>query len=302
MKNPESRPVLHWSAAMALSGTIGAVVLESGAAAPAVAFARCLVGGVLLVVWSLARGWFRDWRPTRRDLLLAVAGGLLLVGNWVLLFASYSLSSIGVSTVVYHTQPLILVGMAAMFLGEKVGRSHLMRAGVAFAGVVVISLSAQGDDGQPVRFAGIALALGAALLYAGASFIAKQLKHIRPHLLAAVQLTVGAIVLAPALMFTPLPSSAPGLLWLLLLGVVHTAVMYVLMYASIGKLPTTTVALLSYLYPVVAVVVDMLAFGHRLTWPEGLGMLAVLAAALAPQRAKADTRNARPGIPSRASR
>lgn len=302
MKNPESRPALQWSAAMALSGTIGAVVLESGAAAPAVAFARCLVGGVLLVVWSLARGWFHDWRPTRSDLLLAVAGGLLLVGNWVLLFASYSLSSIGVSTVVYHTQPLILVGMAAMFLGEKVGRSHLVRAGVAFAGVVVISLSAQGDDGHPVRFAGIALALGAALLYAGASFIAKQLKHVRPHLLAAVQLTVGAIVLAPALMFTPLPSSAPGLLWLLLLGTVHTAVMYVLMYASIGKLPTTTVALLSYLYPVVAVVVDMLAFGHRLTWPEGLGMLAVLAAALAPQRTKADTRNAQPGIPSRASR
>ncbi|WP_037358183.1 DMT family transporter [Amycolatopsis orientalis] len=302
MKNPESRPVLQWSAAMALSGTIGAVVLESGAGAPAVAFARCLVGGLLLVGWSLARGWFRDWRPTRRDLLFAVAGGLLLVGNWVLLFASYSLSSIGVSTVVYHTQPLILVGMAAVFLGEKVSRSHLARAGVAFAGVVVISLSAQGDDGQPVRLAGIALALGAALLYAGASFIAKQLKHIRPHLLAAVQLTVGAIVLAPALMFTPLPSSAPGLWWLLLLGTVHTAVMYVLMYASIGKLPTTTVALLSYLYPVVAVVVDMLAFGHRLTWAEGLGMLAVLAAALAPQRTKAEMRNAQPGIPSRASR
>ncbi|WP_051792960.1 DMT family transporter [Amycolatopsis jejuensis] len=284
MTNPESRPALQWSAAMALSGTIGAVVLESGAAAPAVAFARCLVGGVLLVVWSLSRGWFRAWRPTRRDLLLAVAGGLLLVGNWVLLFASYALSSISVSTVVYHTQPLILVGLAAVFLGEKVGRSHLTRAGIAFAGVVVISLSAHGDDGQPVRFAGIALALGAALLYAGASFIAKQLKHIRPHLLAAVQLAVGAVVLAPALAFTPLPKSVPGLLWLVLLGTVHTAVMYVLMYASIGKLPTTTVALLSYLYPVVAVVVDMLAYGHRLTWPEGVGMLAVLAAALAPQR------------------
>ncbi|WP_328607600.1 DMT family transporter [Amycolatopsis sp. NBC_00345] len=284
MKNPESRPLLQWSAAMALSGTIGAVVLESGAAAPAVAFARCVVGGVLLVLWCLARGWLWTWRPTRRDLLLAALGGVLLVGNWVLLFASYALSSIGVSTVVYHTQPLILVGLAAAFLGEKVSKTHLARGGIAFAGVIVISLSANGDDGKPVRLAGIALALGAAVLYAGASFVAKQLKHVRPHLLAAVQCTVGAVLLAPALAFTPLPHSTSGLLWLVLLGTVHTAVMYVLMYASIGRLPTTTVALLSYLYPVVAVVVDMAVFGHRLSWPEGLGMLAVLAAALAPQR------------------
>jgi drug/metabolite transporter (DMT)-like permease len=284
MTNSETRPLLQWSAAMAMSGTIGAVVLESGAAAPAVAFARCFVGGTLLVLWCLARGWLPAWRPSRRDLGLAVLGGLFLVGNWVLLFASYALSSISVSTVVYHTQPLILVGLAAAFLGEKVAKSHLARAAIAFGGVALISLSAHGEDGKPVQLAGIGLALGAAVLYAGASFVAKQLKHIRPHLLAAVQTTVGAVVLAPLLLVTPLPSAPQGLLWLVLLGTVHTALMYVLMYASIGKLPTTTVALLSYLYPVVAVLVDIAFYGHRPTWPEALGMLAVLAAALSPQR------------------
>src|SRR3954451_2290067 len=284
MTNSETRPLLQWSAAMAMSGTIGAVVLESGAAAPAVAFARCFVGGTLLVLWCLSRGWLLSWRPSRRDLRLAVLGGLFLVGNWVLLFASYALSSISVSTVVYHTQPLILVGLAAAFLGEKFAKSHLVRAGIAFGGVALISLSAHGEDGKPVQPAGIGLALGAAVLYAGASFVAKQLKHIRPHLLAAVQTTVGALVLAPTLLIAPLPSTTSGLLWLVLLGTVHTALMYVLIYASIGKLPTTTVALLSYVYPVVAVLVDVAFYGHRPTWPEALGMLAVLAAGLSPQR------------------
>ena len=282
MTNPETRPLLQWSAAMALSGTIGAVVLESGASAPVVAFMRCLVGGLLLVLWSVARGWLQVWRPTRRDLALAVLGGVFLVGNWVLLFASYALSSISVSTVVYHTQPLILVGLAAAFLGEKISKNHLVRAGIAFGGVVLISLSAHGEDGKPVQLAGIGLALGAALLYAGASFVAKQLKHIRPHLLAAVQLAVGAVLLAPVLLVMPLPSTTSGLLWLILLGTVHTALMYVLIYAGIGKLPTTTVALLSYLYPVVAVLVDIAFYGHRPSWFEALGMLAVLAAAIAP--------------------
>ncbi|WP_158894938.1 DMT family transporter [Amycolatopsis anabasis] len=279
-----SRALLKWSAAMALSGTIGAVVLESGAAAPAVAFARCFVGGLLLVLWCLARGWFRPWTLTRGDLGLAVLGGLFLVGNWVLLFASYALSSIAVSTVVYHTQPLLLVGLAALLLREKIGRGALARAGIAFAGVALISLSAQGVDGEPVRPEGIALALGAAVLYAGASLIGKRLDHVRPHLLAAIQCATGAVLLAPALLLTPLPSTPDGLLWLVLLGAVHTALLYVLIYGSIGKLPTGTVALLSYVYPVVAVLVDVLAYGHRIGWLEGLGMAAVLLAALAKRR------------------
>lgn len=299
MTNSGTRPLLQWSAAMAMSGTIGAVVLESGASAPAVAFARCVVGGTLLVLWCLARGWLQTWRPTRRELGLAVLGGLFLVGNWVLLFASYALSSISVSTVVYHTQPLMLVGLAATFLGEKITRSQLIRAVIAFGGVVLISLSAHGEDGTPVHLAGIGLALGAALLYAGASLIAKQLHHIRPHLLAAVQTTVGAIILAPVLLVTPLPSTTEGLLWLTLLGTVHTALMYVLMYASITKLPTATVALLSYLYPVVAVLVDVACYGHRINWPEALGMLAILAAALAPALIRASSRSSGGGVSAR---
>lgn len=287
----DSRALMQWTTAMALSGTIGAVVLESGAQAPAVAFARCLVGGLLLVIWCAARGWLRPSALrspssglSRRDLGLAVLGGVLLVGNWVLLFTSYALSSISISTVIYHTQPLLLVGLAAVVLGEKVTGNHLVRALMAFAGVALISLGAHGAGGQPVGIAGIALALGAAVLYAGASLIAKQLTHIRPHLLAAIQCSVGAVLLAPALAFTPLPTDTGGLLWLLLLGSVHTAVLYVLMYASIGKLATGTVALVSYLYPVVAVVVDVLVYDHRITLVEGIGMVAVLTAAVAPRR------------------
>ncbi|TWE23081.1 drug/metabolite transporter (DMT)-like permease [Prauserella muralis] len=298
---PHSRTaLLQWTSAMALSGTIGAVVLESGAQAPAVAFARSLVGGLLLVLWSAARGWLRPGAIglSRRDVALAALGGLMLVGNWVLLFASYALSSISVSTVVYHTQPLLLVGLAALLLRERLTRGHLGRALVAFGGVTLISLGAHGTAEQPVHIGGIALALGAAVLYAGASLIAKQLSHVRPHLLAAIQLGIGAVVLAPALTITPLPSSTGGLLWLVLLGAVHTAVMYVLMYGSIGRLPTATVALLSYVYPVVAVVTDVLAYGHRVTVAEAVGMAAILVAAMTPGRSRTGRGSvvARPGV------
>lgn len=281
-------PLLQWTVAMAMSGTVGAAVVESGAAAPVAAFARCLIGGVLLLIWSAARGWLRPGRLglTRRELGMVVLGGLLLVGNWVLLFSSYALSSISISTVVYHTQPLMLVGLAAVLLGERINGGQLMRAVIAFAGVGAISLGANGVTGEPVRFSGIALALGAAMLYAGATLIAKQLSHLRPHVVAGIQLAVGAVLLAPVLLVVSVPMTAEAIGWLLLLGTVHTALMYVLMYSSVGKLSTGTVAIVSYLYPVVAVIVDVLAYDHRVTLVEAAGMLAVLLAALAPRKSR----------------
>jgi drug/metabolite transporter (DMT)-like permease len=46
---------------------------------------------------------------TRTTLLLAILGGIALVVNWLLLFAAYERISIGLSTVVYNTQPFMLV-------------------------------------------------------------------------------------------------------------------------------------------------------------------------------------------------
>lgn len=43
--------------AMVLSGTIGFFVVESDAAPQTVALARCLIGGVVLGLWCLARGY-----------------------------------------------------------------------------------------------------------------------------------------------------------------------------------------------------------------------------------------------------
>ncbi|MFB9902437.1 DMT family transporter [Allokutzneria oryzae] len=272
------RATLEWAGAMALSGTIGVAVVESGAAAPAVAFARCLVGGLLLALWCAWKGWFR---LSARDLRLAALGGVLLVANWVLLFASYSHSSVSVATVVYHTQPFLLLALAGVVLGERIRGRDLGHGAIAFAGVVLISLGGQGMDGQPVDLVGIALALGAAALYAGASLVAKQLSHVKPHLVAAVQCAVGTLVLAPALLITPLPPVGSGWLWLLVLGAVHTALMYVLMYSSIGVLPTATVALLSFLYPAVALIVDVAVYGHHVSLLESLGILAIVAGALA---------------------
>ena len=79
--------------------------------------------------------------------------------------------------------------------------------------------------------------------------------------------------------FDQAPASLAGWSYLAVLGVVNTGLMYVLLYGAIQKLPTATTGALSFIYPVVAIVVDWLAFGQRLAWMQAAGAALILLAA-----------------------
>lgn len=63
------------------------------------------------------------------------------------------------------------------------------------------------------------------------------------------------------------------------LGVVHTGLVYILLYGAIQKLPTSLSGALSFIYPAVAILVDVVALGHRLQAGQIVGMAMVLVAA-----------------------
>ncbi|MEX5624658.1 EamA family transporter, partial [Pseudomonas syringae] len=75
--------------AMLISGTIGWFVLVSGQPVLEVVFWRCVFGAVTLLVICAAFGFLRPGVISRTAFLLAIASGVAIVGNWLLLFASY---------------------------------------------------------------------------------------------------------------------------------------------------------------------------------------------------------------------
>jgi len=271
-------------AAMLISGTIGWFVLVSGVSVIEVVFWRCVIGGLTLLLVCALLGYLR------RDLLswakvgLAMLSGVAIVGNWLLLFESYSHASIAISTAVYNVQPFMLVMLAAVFLGEKITVQKLTWLSVAFLGMLAI-VTAHGDQNRGGDYlAGIALALGAAFLYAIAALIIKRLKEVPPHLMALIQVATGAVLLAPLVPWNSLPAAPNAWAALVTLGVVHTGLMYVLLYGAIQKLPTALTGALSFIYPIAAILVDWIAFGHRLGWLQWLGVAAILLAAAGLQR------------------
>lgn len=256
------------SLAMLISGSVGAFVLLSGLPVMEVVFARCLIGGVTLLLFiRLSREPLA--RLSRLTLLLMAAGGVAVVINWLLLFASYRHLSIGLSTVIYNTQPFMLVLMS-MLLGERVSSVKWAWLTLAFGGVVLVLSSELGAAHPGNGLPGVAMALGAAFFYALTALITRQLRQVSPQQIALVQMAVGTLMLLPLVQISfDLKPMQWGIL--LTVGIVHTGMMYQLLYAAIQKLPTPVTGSLSFIYPLVAVVVDKLVFNHTLSLAQLAG-------------------------------
>lgn len=262
--------------AMIISGSIGAFVLLSGLAVIDVVFWRCVIGAAALMAFiHFSKTPFS--RFTLRQLLLAAGGGVALVINWLLLFAAYTDISMGMATVVYNTQPFMLVLMG-IALGERVG---LLKWGwllLAFAGVIILLSSDLHTGGKGHLASGIMLALGAAFFYALTAIITRHLKAFPPRQIALIQCLTGIVMLLPLAHLAPTGAPQP---WgiLLTLGIVHTGIMYQLLYSAIQKLPTPVIGSLSFIYPLVALLVDALVFGHTMTLAQAAGGILILLSA-----------------------
>jgi len=268
---------LEMIAAMGLSGTIGYFVVESGQSVWNVVFFRCLFGALSLFAYCWAKGLLTPWPFSAKTLMLATLSGAAIVLNWVLLFSSYGHASISVATAIYNTQPFFLILLGMILFGERPTGDALGFIALAFVGLLMVTQVQAGSlswsDGYVI---GLLQALGAAFLYAVTSVIVKQLKGIPPHVIALVQAMLGTAMLLPLADFAGLPTSSLQWGYLAVLGVVHTGIMYILLYAALQKLPTPVIAVLSFTYPAVAILIDYLAYGRDLSLGQWSGILLIL--------------------------
>jgi len=275
----KARGTFEMTAAMLISGTIGWFVILSGRPVLEVVFWRCAFGAITLLVVCVAMGLLRG-TLTLRLVIIAAFGGVAIVTNWLLLFGSYTRASISIATAVYNTQPFMLVGMGALFFSERLTLRKIGWLAMAFAGTLLI-VRAKPDTGamDATYLIGVLMALGAAFCWAVSTIVTKKLTGTPPHLIAFIQVCVGIVMLAPFVNPAHLPSD--GRTWgvLVTVGVVHTGLTYILLYGAIQKLPTHLTGSLSFIYPIVAIGIDFLAFGRRLHLAQVVGAVAILVAA-----------------------
>ena len=205
MNKDITRGTIEMSAAMLISGTIGWFVVISGQPVFNVVFWRCLFAVFALLAVCGLLGLLKP--ITWKVLGLAVLGGVAIVLNWVCLFAAYADTSISLATIIYNTQPFMLLVLGGLFLGERITATKLGWLAISFAGMLLIVLTPDGQSASTNFLLGVGLSLTAAFLYAIATLVTKRLKGTPPHLIALIQVATGMVMLAPLADFSILPAT-----------------------------------------------------------------------------------------------
>lgn len=267
--------------AMAISGTIGFFVTISSQAPYNVVFFRCAIGACGLTLYCLSRGYFRNPVLDARGGMNLLLGATTLIANWYFLFSAYRMTSIGITTVVYNVQPFLLLVAGFLFRRERPPGHALLWLVLSFIGLVI--LAQPGSGGHGARYLeGILYALIAAALYAMTTLFTRSLSaSLRPELIALGHMLIGTVIFLPIADFGRLPDAPVPILAIAALGLVHTTFMYILLYGAFKKATTSSLAILGFIYPMVAVAVDFLAFGKVLTVPQISGGVVIVCSAVA---------------------
>lgn len=265
-----------------LMGTIGVFVEEARLDAMTLVFFRCLFGFLALAAYCTWKGFFRRQHFTRRMVALAVLSGVLMVTQWVWFFDAIHRTSIAVATVVFHVQPFWVVLIGAALFNERLGGDRLCWIATAFVGLVLASGVATTDNlqGHTSYLIGVGEALAGSVLYASVTLIAKSLGQLRPHLLTLAQCLVGVVCLPFIAPLTAVHIAPIQWFWIVGMGVLHTGLAYVLIYGALPKLTTPVIAVLLFVYPLTAIVVDAVVYGRALSAPQLSGMALIVIASL----------------------
>lgn len=267
-------------AAMTIFGTVGIFVRYIPLPAATVAFSRGVLGCLFILLLMLATGKKMDFSAIKRNIWLLLLSGGAMGLNWVFLFESYCHTTVAVATICYYLAPVFLV-LVSPLLGERLTGKKLLLCGVALVGMVFVSGVLYGgiSGGK-----GIAFAVAAAVLYTTVMFLNKKMGQISAYDKTIMQLVSSVIVVLPYCLLTGGfgMSRMVGTEYALLavVGFIHTGVAYWLYFGALGRLPSQTVALFSYLDPVIAIVLSALWLREPMHWQEILGAVLILGSAL----------------------
>lgn len=274
---------IQFLSAMGIFGTIGIFVRYLPMTSGAVAFARAVMGLLFLCVIMLVTGQKPQLTAIRQNLPILLLSGAAMGFNWVLLFESYRYTTIATATVCYYLAPLLLL-LVCPFLGERLTVRKLLCIGTALVGLVCVSGITESGLPSLQELKGVLFGVGAAVLYASVMFLNKKLSPIRAYDKTILQLGSAALMILPYLLLTqseiiPEMTTAQWAV-LLLVGIVHTGVAYTLYFGSIKNLNAHTIAVFSYLDPVIAILLSAFWLQEPLSVTNIIGTVLILGSAL----------------------
>jgi RarD protein len=229
-------------------------------------------------------------RKIKRNITYLLLSGTAIGFNWILLFEAYKNTSITNATLSYYLAPVIVVLLSPLILKERLTLKKVLCVLAAMLGMFLIVWTG-GDGGfYNKELLGIGFGLGAAILYAMVVILNKLIKDLGGLETTILQLSFATVILSPYVLLQGAPSfnllDAKSIILLVLVGLLNTGVAYLLYFSSIQKLESQTVAILSYIDPVSAVVMSAIFLGEKISGLQLIGGILILGGAFVSGREK----------------
>jgi len=260
---------------MLISGSIGLFVRLTDLSPINIVFFRCAFGAIALGIYVLS--FKRDAMTIPRSELVPILGcGLVLVANWIFLFAAFKQTSITVAVSIYYLAPVLVTLYGLLFLGQEGTKAVVLGILLAFLGAALVS-GITVEDVLALNVLGASYAFCAAVLYAALILLSKGVKHTDSAVTALVQTTVGTLILS---FFADFDIAFSDLNWVLIvtIGAVHTALLYILFFRGIRDSPILLVALLGFIDPLFAIFLDRFALGSEISTVQLIGIACIVLA------------------------
>ena len=278
---------LKITVSMLIFATIGLLRRAMPYSSAMISFFRGFLAMLILIALRFFNRSGLDKDAIRKNFLPLFVSGAMIGINWILLFEAYRFTTIAVATISYYMAPVFTIIASAIILKEELTPRKTICVAVALLGMVIVSgVMETGISG----IKGVLLSLGAALLYSGDVIINKKIKGVDGIDRTIIQMGAAAIAVLPYWLLTDNLSSieltVQPVLLLLAACVICTALPYYLYFSAIQVVKAQTAALLSYIDPIVAVLLSALFLRERMSTLTVIGVILVIGSALISETTK----------------
>ncbi len=271
-------PRLMLIISMTIFGTIGVFVRNIPVSSGELALYRAVLAALLIGSFLLVTRQKIPFTKIKKEIPLLLASGVAMGINWILLFEAYKYTSVSVATLSYYFAPVIVTAVCPFLFKEKLSGKQILCFVMSTVGLVLITGIGTSESGKDI--VGILFGLGAACFYATVILLNKFIKNVEGIHRTFLQFISAIIILLPYVMFTGgvTLGGMDGKGWtnLLIIGLIHTGVTYCLYFSSLKDLPGQKAAILSYIDPLVAVLISVTVLGEAMTPSQIIGGVLIL--------------------------
>ena len=264
---------------MTISGTLAIFVRNIPLSSGETALFRGIIASVAIIVYQHVSGKRIRFSEIKNDLFLLFLSGAVTGLAWILLFEAYSHTTVSLATLSYYFAPVIVIIACPLLLKEKLTTGQVFCFIMSTVGLVLI-IGVDGINTSTNNLRGISFGLGAAACYAAVVILNKFIKNVTGIDRTLLQLFAAVIVLIPYVAATGGihlgAAGSVGMINLLIVGIVHTGITYCLYFTALIDLKGQEVAILSYIDPLVAVIVSVTILSESITFVQIIGGLMII--------------------------